>query len=100
MIEDIGKDIGSKIGRVLEVDKRAMQADQAKFLRIRVEMQIDKPLHRGGMLRMMRVEDFGLILGMRGCLLSIIDVEYLGMMKSIVKQVHWSNYQEGNMANG
>ena len=100
MIEDIGKDIGSKIGRVLEVDKRAMQADQAKFLRIRVEMQIDKPLHRGGMLRMMRVEDFGLILGMRGCLLSIIDVEYLGMMKSIVKQVHWSNYQEGNMVNG
>ena len=48
MIEDIGKDIGSKIGRVLEVDKRAMQADQAKFLRIRVEMQIDKPLRRGG----------------------------------------------------
>ena len=47
MIEDIGKDIGSKIGRVLEVDKRAMQADQAKFLRIRVEMQIDKPLRRG-----------------------------------------------------
>ena len=47
MIEDIGKEIGSKIGNVLEVDKRAIQADQAKFLRIRVEMQLDKPLWRG-----------------------------------------------------
>ena len=102
MTENIGKDIGNKIGRVLEVDKRAMQADQAKFLRIIVEVQIDKPLRRGGgvMLRMMRVEDFGLILGMRGCVLFVIDVEYLGMMKSIAKQVHWSNYQEGNMVNG
>ena len=51
MIEDIRKDIGSKIGRVLEVDKRAMQADQAKFLRIRVEVQIDKPLRRGGYVK-------------------------------------------------
>ena len=48
MTEEIGKDIGSKIGRVLEVDKRAMQADQAKFLRIRVEVPIDKPLRREG----------------------------------------------------
>nr|POE84848.1 hypothetical protein CFP56_76542 [Quercus suber] len=38
MTEDIGRDIGSKIGRVLEVDKRAIQADQAKFLRIRVKV--------------------------------------------------------------
>ena len=51
MTEDIGKDIGSKIGRVLEVNKRAMQADQAKFLRIRVEVQIDKPLRRGGYVK-------------------------------------------------
>ena len=48
MTKNIGKDIGNKIGRVLEVDKRAMQADQAKFLRIIVEVQIDKPLRRGG----------------------------------------------------
>ena len=48
MTEDIGREIGSKIGKVLEVDKRAIQADQAKFLRLRVEMQLDKPLWRGG----------------------------------------------------
>ena len=48
MTEDIGKEIGSKIGNVLKVDKRAIQADQAKFLRIRVKMQLDKPLWREG----------------------------------------------------
>ena len=49
---------------------------------------------------MMKVEDFRLILGMRGYLPSVIDVEYLGMMRSIAKQVHWSICQEGNMVNG
>ena len=47
MSEAIGKDIDSKIGRVLEVDKRAMQAELAKFLRVRVEVPIDKSLRRG-----------------------------------------------------
>nr|POE85002.1 hypothetical protein CFP56_63880 [Quercus suber] len=40
MTAEIRKDIGGKIGRVLEVDKRAMQADQEKFLRIRVDLPI------------------------------------------------------------
>ena len=51
MTEVIGKDIGSKIGRVLEVDKRVMQANLAKFFRIRVEVPIDKPLCRGGCVK-------------------------------------------------
>ncbi|KAL0008834.1 hypothetical protein SO802_010336 [Lithocarpus litseifolius] len=34
MTEEIGKEIGSKIGRVCEVDKRALQADQAKYERL------------------------------------------------------------------
>ena len=47
MTEAIGKEIGGKIGRVLEVDKRAMQAELAKYLRVRVEVPIDKSLRRG-----------------------------------------------------
>ena len=47
MSEEIGKNIGSKIGS----DKRALQADQAKFLRVRMELQIDKPLRRGGYIK-------------------------------------------------
>ena len=48
MFEDAGKDIGSRLGRVLEVDKRSLQAEQAKFMRVRIELPIDKPLRRGG----------------------------------------------------
>nr|XP_023884141.1 uncharacterized protein LOC111996419 [Quercus suber]POE70813.1 uncharacterized protein CFP56_45449 [Quercus suber] len=51
MNDENGRDIGSKIRRVLEVDKRAVLADQAKFLRVRVEVQIDKPLRRGGYVK-------------------------------------------------
>ena len=91
MTKVIRKDIGSKIGRVLEVNKRAMQVDLAKFLRIRVEVPIDKPLRRGDMLRMKKVEDFGLILGMRDYLIFVTFVAFLGMMKSIVKLVQWRN---------
>lgn len=48
MTEEAGKDIGSKIGRVIEVDKRSLQADQAKFLRVRLDLPIEKPFRRGG----------------------------------------------------
>ena len=48
MFEEAGNDIGGKIGKVIEVDKRSLQAEQAKFMRIRVEIPIYKPLRRGG----------------------------------------------------
>lgn len=47
MAEEAGKDIGSKLGRVIEVDKRLLQANHAKFLRVRVDLSIEKPLRRG-----------------------------------------------------
>ena len=34
MSKEIGRDIGSKIGRINEVEKRSLQADQEKFMRI------------------------------------------------------------------
>ena len=48
MSEEVGKNIGGKLGEVLEVDKRSLQTDQAKFIRIKVDLPIDKPLRRGG----------------------------------------------------
>ncbi|XP_030945895.1 uncharacterized protein LOC115970397 [Quercus lobata] len=48
MSKEVGKNIGRKIGKVIEVDKWSLQADQAKFLRARVDMPIDKPLRRRG----------------------------------------------------
>ena len=48
MSKETGKDIGCKIGNYIETDKRAWQFDQAKFMRIGVKLQINKPLRRGG----------------------------------------------------
>ena len=50
MTEDTARDIGNRIGIFLEVDKRSWQADQAKYMRVRAELPLDKPLRRGGYL--------------------------------------------------
>ncbi|KAK9989327.1 hypothetical protein SO802_029566 [Lithocarpus litseifolius] len=47
LFEEVGKEIGSKLSEVIEVDKRSWQADQAKFMRIRVNLPIHKSLTRG-----------------------------------------------------
>ena len=43
---EVGEEIGSKIGRFIEVDS-SWQSDQAKFMRVHVDLEIDKPLRRG-----------------------------------------------------
>ena len=48
MSEMVGRDIGNNMGRFIEIDKRAFQSEQAKYLRIKVDLPIDKPLRRGG----------------------------------------------------
>ena len=48
MLEDVGRDIRGKIGKFIEVEKRSWQTDQTNFIRIRVDLQIDKSLGRGG----------------------------------------------------
>ena len=52
MSEEVGKNIGGKLGEVLEVDKCSLQIDQAKFIRIKVDLPIDKPLRKGGYINM------------------------------------------------
>ena len=50
--------LGNNIGRFIEVDQRARQSDQAKFMRIRVDLQLDKPLRRGGKIASVEGEKF------------------------------------------
>nr|POE95177.1 uncharacterized protein CFP56_25294 [Quercus suber] len=48
MSKEVGRDLGSKIGEYIETDKRSWLSEQAKFMRIRVDLPINKPLRRGG----------------------------------------------------
>ena len=45
--EEEGRDIGSGIGEVMDVDCKSISFDQARFLRICVDMLLDKPIQRG-----------------------------------------------------
>ena len=46
--KEVGSELGNSIGRFIEMDRQARQSEQAKFMRIRVDLQLDKPLRRGG----------------------------------------------------
>jgi len=45
--EEAGTDIGNGIGTVVAIDSKSLASDQAHFLRIQVEVPLDKPLRRG-----------------------------------------------------
>lgn len=46
--EEVRKDIKSGLGCVVEVDCRAIASDQTRFLRIRIEIPLNKALRHGG----------------------------------------------------
>ena len=48
--EEVGRDIGNGQGTAVEADLKAFSSDQSRFLRVRVELPLEKPLHRGGVV--------------------------------------------------
>lgn len=48
MSDEVGRELDNNIGKFIEVDWRVRQSDQAKFMRVKVDLQLDKPLRRGG----------------------------------------------------
>ena len=48
MSDEVGRELGNSLGKFIELDRGARQTDQAKFMRIRVDLQLDKPLRRKG----------------------------------------------------
>uniref|UniRef100_A0A7N2R5N8 DUF4283 domain-containing protein n=1 Tax=Quercus lobata TaxID=97700 RepID=A0A7N2R5N8_QUELO len=60
LLEEVGKEIGSGLGEVLGVDLKAFSSDQTRFIRVRVESPLDKPLRRGGVVASLK--------GDKGCL--------------------------------
>nr|POF05043.1 uncharacterized protein CFP56_23579 [Quercus suber] len=47
LLEEVGRDIDSGLGEVLDVDLKAFSSDQAHFIKVRVELPLDKPLRQG-----------------------------------------------------
>ncbi len=50
MVKEVGEDIGNNIGRLVEVDVPENGIGWGRFLRIRVEIDVTKPLLRGKIL--------------------------------------------------
>ena len=48
MSMEVGRELGNSLGKFIESDRRTGHLDQAKFMRIRVDLQLDKPLRRRG----------------------------------------------------
>nr|POE51380.1 hypothetical protein CFP56_41748 [Quercus suber] len=48
MAEEVCRDLGNSLGSFIETDRRTGQSYQAKFMRVRVDLQLDKPLRHGG----------------------------------------------------
>ena len=44
MFEEVGRDLGNRLGKYKETDKRSWLSEQAKFMRVHVDLPIDKPL--------------------------------------------------------
>ncbi|XP_075670012.1 uncharacterized protein LOC142639758 [Castanea sativa] len=50
IMEETGRDIGEWIRQVIEVDTTSSTSEQASFIRIRVEVPLDKSIRRGGIV--------------------------------------------------
>lgn len=48
MTEEVGRDLRNRLGNYIETDKHTWLSEQAKFMRIRADLPIEKPLRRGG----------------------------------------------------
>ncbi|KAL0012232.1 hypothetical protein SO802_007340 [Lithocarpus litseifolius] len=45
---EVGKELGNSLGKFIESYRRTGHSDQEKFMRIHMDLQLDKPLRRGG----------------------------------------------------
>ena len=48
--EEACRDIGGGLGKVMEIDTKALSSEQARFVKVRVEIPLDKPLRWNGVV--------------------------------------------------
>ncbi|KAK7818432.1 uncharacterized protein CFP56_041376 [Quercus suber] len=58
MSEEVGRDLGNRLGKYIETNKRSWLSEQAKFMRVRVDLPINRPLRRGGNIVNLEGEKF------------------------------------------
>ena len=58
MTEKIGKEIASNLGIFMSVDTRSWMSEQAKFMRVKVNLPLEKPLRRCGKVASPEGESF------------------------------------------
>ncbi|GAA0139921.1 hypothetical protein LIER_01374 [Lithospermum erythrorhizon] len=49
---DFVRAIGAHIGEVLEVDKRSIEQERGRYIRVKVRLDVNRPLKRGGLVPM------------------------------------------------
>lgn len=50
MSKEACRDIDGGLGKVVEIDNKAFSSEQARFVRVRIELTLDKPLRRSGVV--------------------------------------------------
>ena len=58
MSMEVGRELGNSLGKFIESDRRTGNSNQAKSMRIRVDLQLDKPLRRRGKVASVDREKF------------------------------------------
>nr|POE59914.1 hypothetical protein CFP56_39483 [Quercus suber] len=73
MAEEVCRDLGNSLGSFIETDRRTGQSDQAKFMRVRVDLQLDKPLRRGAKIASVEGEKYWVSFRAQGSFKTGID---------------------------
>ena len=75
MSEKVAKEIGKFIGVYIEADAKNFNGIWRNFMRIRVAIDVRKPLKKRMRIKKLGVSGHGLISSMKGCLHSAFIVE-------------------------
>lgn len=70
----MGRDLGNSLGRYIETDKRSWLSEQAKFMRIRVDLPLNRPLREVILSTWMRAK-LGLLSNLRGSFVFASNVD-------------------------
>ena len=101
MTEEVGRDLGNKLGKYIESDRQSWSSEQAKFMWIRVDIPIDKPLRKGGNIVNSEGDKYyRLHLNTKGFPISALFVEFWVLMRSIVLGIKVNLKATGNMGTG